>query len=115
MPICALPHTGRERHRSIGERVGPRTWSVIRLPVRVHPGAARDVVVLQDDGVLDVRLRARAVEGQANEALVRVLADRLLLRVRDVRLVQGLRSRQKLVEMDLESVGELRRRLVIDA
>jgi uncharacterized protein (TIGR00251 family) len=52
------------------------------------------------DGVLKVRVAAPAVEGAANTALVRLLADELGLGVRDVRIVAGARSRQKLVVVD---------------
>ena len=52
------------------------------------------------DGVLRVRVAAPAVEGAANTALVRLLADELGLAARDVRIVAGGRSRQKLVMVD---------------
>jgi uncharacterized protein len=49
------------------------------------------------DGALKVRVAAPAVEGAANTALIRLLADELGLAVRDVRIVAGAKSRQKLV------------------
>ena len=52
------------------------------------------------DGVLQVRVAAPAVEGAANTALVRLLADELGLAIRDVRIVAGARGRQKLVMID---------------
>jgi hypothetical protein len=52
------------------------------------------------DGVLKVRVAAPAVEGAANVALVRLLADELGLAARDVRIVAGAKSRQKLVVVD---------------
>ena len=81
------------------------------VAVRVHPGATREAVLLLPDGSLDVRLRARPVEGQANARLVELLADRLGLRKRDVVVVSGVRSRQKLVRVGVESAEELGRRL----
>jgi len=54
--------------------------SEITVSVRVHPGAMREAVTLLPDGSLDVRLRARAVEGQANAGLIDALAARLGLR-----------------------------------
>ena len=50
---------------------------MILVAVRVHPGASRDMVTLVDDA-LDVQLLARAVEGKANRALVRVIAGDLV-------------------------------------
>ncbi len=86
----------------------------ITVTVRVHPGASREGVVLLEDGALDVRLRARAVEGQANAGLVELLAERLKLRRREVEITAGLRSRQKLVRLALGSTDELCRRLGAD-
>jgi uncharacterized protein (TIGR00251 family) len=52
------------------------------------------------DGTLKVRVMAPAVEGSANNALVRVIADELRIPRRDVRIVAGAASRQKLVVID---------------
>ena len=49
------------------------------------------------DGVLRARVGAPAVEGAANNALVRLIADELGVAQRDVRIVAGASSRQKLV------------------
>jgi uncharacterized protein len=85
--------------------------SVIAVSVQVHPGASRDGVRLLPDGSLDVRLRARAIEGQANAGLVTLLAEQLGLRRRDVVIASGLRSRQKRMLLELASAEELARRL----
>lgn len=45
-------------------------------------------------------MAAPAVEGAANTALVRLLADELGLAGRDVRIVAGAKTRQKLVMVD---------------
>ena len=84
---------------------------MITVAVRVHPGASRVAVTLLDDGSLDVRVRPRAIDGKANDGVVEVLAERLGLRKRDVRIATGARARQKLVEIGLASHAELRRRL----
>ena len=84
---------------------------MIVVSVSVHPGAARDAVTLLDDGAIDVRLRARPVDGKANVALVRLLAERLGLRAREVRIARGAHARQKLIEVDLPSLADLRARL----
>ena len=52
------------------------------------------------DGVLRARVGAPAVEGAANHALIRLLADALAVPPRDVRIVAGASSRQKLVVVD---------------
>jgi hypothetical protein len=52
------------------------------------------------DGVLRVRVSAAAVEGAANTALIRLLSEELGVARRDVRIVAGATSRQKLVVVD---------------
>jgi uncharacterized protein (TIGR00251 family) len=47
-----------------------------------------------------VRVAAPAVEGAANTALVRLLADELGRAGRDVRIVAGAKTRQKLVMVE---------------
>lgn len=87
----------------------------ITVAVRVHPGASREGLALLPDGSLDVRLRARPVEGQANARLIELLAERLGLRKRDVAVVSGVRSRQKVVRIGVASSEELGRRLGVGA
>jgi uncharacterized protein YggU (UPF0235/DUF167 family) len=52
------------------------------------------------DGVLRARVGAPAVEGAANNALIRLIAEELGIAKRDVRIVAGAGSRQKLVVVD---------------
>lgn len=52
------------------------------------------------DGILKVRVMAPAVEGAANNALIRLLAEEIGVSRRDVRIVAGATSRQKLVVVD---------------
>jgi uncharacterized protein YggU (UPF0235/DUF167 family) len=76
-----------------------------RLAVRLTPGAAAERVDGWDvdaDGrpVLKVRVRARPVEGEANEALMKLLAKTLAVSRSSVVLARGGQSRLKLVAID---------------
>jgi uncharacterized protein len=73
------------------------TSAAVRFAVRLSPRSAVTRIEGVTDGVLRVHVAAPAVEGAANTALVRLLADELGLAARDVRIVAGARSRQKLV------------------
>jgi uncharacterized protein len=66
--------------------------------VRAHPGASRTGAEW-DGEVLHVRIRARAIEGAANRALIQAVADTLGVRRSAVSLVAGERSRNKLFEV----------------
>ena len=50
--------------------------------------------------MLRARVGAPAVEGAANSALIRMIADDLGVAKRDVRIVAGATSRQKLIVVD---------------
>jgi uncharacterized protein YggU (UPF0235/DUF167 family) len=52
------------------------------------------------DGVLHARVAAPAVEGAANQALLRLLADELAVPRRNVRLVAGAGGRGKLIVVE---------------
>ncbi len=84
---------------------------VSRLRVRVTPRGGRDSVDGFDaDGVLRVRVRAAPADGEANAAVVRLLARALGLATGRVTLVSGATSRVKLLEIQLDE-AELRERL----
>jgi uncharacterized protein (TIGR00251 family) len=68
--------------------------------VHVQPRASRDEVVGMHGAALKVRLRAPPVDGAANDALVALLAERLGVPRRAVRIVAGGTSRAKMVEID---------------
>jgi uncharacterized protein (TIGR00251 family) len=76
------------------------SFSSVRFAVRVTPRSAVERVEDPVDGVLKVRIMAPAVEGAANASLIRVLADELGIARRDVRIVAGASSRQKLVVIE---------------
>ena len=69
----------------------------VRFSVRLTPRAVADRVDGVLDGVLKARVTAPAVEGAANHALVRLLADELEVARDDIRIVAGATSRQKLI------------------
>jgi uncharacterized protein (TIGR00251 family) len=84
---------------------------MICVDVRAQPGARSESVAFQADGTLHARVRAPAVDGRANAAVLSVLARAARLRRRPVRLVSGDRVRQKRVEIGVASVEDLRQRI----
>lgn len=73
----------------------------VRVAVRVRPGSRREEVGGTWAGprgpALLVAVRARAVEGAANAAVVAALAAAFGVRRGDVELVSGARGRDKIV------------------
>jgi len=72
----------------------------VTLSVRVQPRARRDEIAAVRDGVLVVRVSAPALEGRANRALCRLLADRLGVAPSRVSVVRGEHARDKLVRIE---------------
>lgn len=79
-------------------------------PVRVFPRSNRNELMIAADG-LRARLIAPPVEGAANEALIALLAERLRLPKRSVRVARGATSRKKLLEITGLSADEFWQRL----
>ena len=79
--------------------------------VRVIPRASKNQIqgVLGD--ALKIRLQAPPVEGKANEALVRFLADTLRLPARNIGLLSGATGRNKRLRLEGLDVAEACSRL----
>lgn len=69
----------------------------ITVGIKVQPRASRNQIVGEQDGMLKVKLTAPPVEGEANQALVDYLASVLGTPRRNVILVKGESSRQKII------------------
>jgi uncharacterized protein YggU (UPF0235/DUF167 family) len=74
-----------------------------RLAVRVRPGSSRTRVGGRygdaPDAPLLVAVSARAVEGAATDAVLRAVADALGVRPRQVTLLRGATTRDKLLQI----------------
>ena len=70
----------------------PKGWL---LDVHVAPGAKKEGIAGIHDGALKVRIASPAIEGRANEALIRFIAKQLSVPKQAVQLVGGETSRRK--------------------
>jgi uncharacterized protein (TIGR00251 family) len=71
-----------------------------RIAVRLQPRASRDEIVGLRDGILVVRVTAPPVDGRANRALCKLVAQRAGVAPSRVSVVRGARSRDKLVAVE---------------
>jgi uncharacterized protein (TIGR00251 family) len=83
------------------------------LSVRVTPRARKtEVAGIRDDGTLKVRVTSPPVDGKANEALVKFLAEILGVRKRSIEIVAGHRGLDKLVSILDMTAEEAEKRIL---
>lgn len=82
-------------------------FDVVRLAVRLTPRGGADRVDAVLAGVLHVRVAAAPVDGAANDALIRLIAETLSVPRSAVRLVRGAQSRHKVIEIGAPGLHEI--------
>jgi uncharacterized protein (TIGR00251 family) len=82
-----------------------------RLRLRVSPGARSNAIVGRHGEGWKVRVTAAPEDGKANEAVLRLLAERVGVPRVNLKLVSGPSSRDKIVELSGVDAAEAERRL----
>jgi uncharacterized protein len=77
----------------------------VRITVQVAPNARRSEVMGVMDDAVKIRLQAQPIEGKANDALIRFLAETLKVPRSAVTIALGHTSRRKVVEIRAESLS----------
>ncbi len=83
------------------------------LPVRVQPRAKRAEIAGERDGVLIVRVTAPPIEGRANTAACKLIAEQVGMAPSRVRVKRGVASRDKVIEVEGADPSAVRRALGI--
>ena len=86
--------------------------SMATLRFHIVPNAKIDKVTGEHGGAIKIKLRAQAVEGKANAALRRLLADQLNISQSAIILEHGQRSRDKVIRIDGMTEEDVRSRLL---
>lgn len=80
------------------------------ITVRVTPRSGKNEIQgIMDDGTIKVRITSAPVEGQANETLLKFLADILDVKTSQLEILAGLSGKDKLISvigLDAETVHE---------
>lgn len=71
------------------------------LSIHLVPNASRSEIVGWVGESLKIRIAAPAIEGRANEALIRFLADKLDLAPSEIEIAGGMTSKQKRLKIPL--------------
>jgi uncharacterized protein (TIGR00251 family) len=82
------------------------------LRVHIIPNAKIDTVMGEHGDAIKIKLRAPAVEGKANAALRKFLAEELDIPQRAIVLERGERSRDKVIRIDDLNEEVIYRRLL---
>lgn len=77
-----------------------KTAPGVTLSVRIQPRASKNQIVPMEGGGVKIRLTAPPVDGAANEALVRFLADTFSVPKAHVEILSGHTSRNKIVRIE---------------
>lgn len=71
-----------------------------KVSVRVKPGSKKGPLVeANENGELVVYVRERAVDGKANDAVIKILAKHFSVAKSQVAIAHGQQSRQKLIKI----------------
>ncbi|SFL46303.1 DUF167 domain-containing protein [Rugamonas rubra] len=84
----------------------------VRLAVQIQANAKKTEVIGVLEDALKIKLHAQPIEGKANEALIRFLADALSVPKSAIALTHGQTNKRKLLELSSskltpESVAKL--------
>jgi uncharacterized protein len=84
---------------------------VTRLSVRVIPNAKSNQIIAISQGTVRIKVRAVAKDGKANAELVYFLTDLLDCHRSQVEIIQGVKTRTKLLEIRDSDPEEISRKL----
>lgn len=76
-----------------------REGEALILTLHIQPGAKRSEVTGLHGDALKIRLAAPPIEGRANEALLKFIAELCGVPQRNVELLRGAQSRHKMVKV----------------
>ncbi len=76
---------------------------MIQKRVKVKPNSKSQNIKEEADGSLIVQLKSSPVDGKANDELIKLLAKQFDVPKSNIRIKSGLSSRQKLIEVDIDS------------
>ena len=71
----------------------------MKISVKVIPNAKRQSIELMADKSLKVHLKVKPVEGKANEALIKILAEYYQVSRFSIEILQGEKGRNKLISI----------------
>ena len=69
-----------------------------KYQITVKPGSSQEKIIEAAPGELIVYLRVKAHDGEANDALIKLLSKHFKVGKTTIKILRGQKSRQKLIE-----------------
>jgi hypothetical protein len=73
----------------------------MKIYVRVIPGAKVEQIQESFDGNIKMWVKGKPIEGEANRALIKLLAKHFKVAQSSIKIVNGLKNRKKVIEIDM--------------
>ena len=91
----------------------PNPGESCTIKIRVQPKSSRNQVDGFQDGALRVRVTSAPTEGQANAAVIAILAKTLGVSKSRLEIIRGYSSRDKVVSVDTLTEQEVQRKIEV--
>ncbi len=65
------------------------------IRIKVHSGSRKESIVKKSDNSFEVRVKEKAIMGQANQAVISLLSSYLKIPLSEVKLVRGFKAKNK--------------------
>ncbi len=75
---------------------------MIRLLIKVKPGSGKDEIIVDSGNNLSVKIKAKPIDGEANEYLIEYLAKEFNISKGNIQLEKGATSRLKRIALTME-------------
>ncbi|MDD5136555.1 MAG: DUF167 domain-containing protein [Candidatus Omnitrophica bacterium] len=72
---------------------------MVRISVKVKPGSKQDSVEAAGEGQYTVRVKERAIEGRANDAVIRLLSEYFDVPKSSISIVRGIKGKLKMIAL----------------
>lgn len=70
------------------------------IKVKVFPNSKKEEVVKIEQGKFEVKVKAKPVKGEANRAVINLLASYFQISPAKIKLIKGFKERNKVFEID---------------
>ena len=85
-----------------------------RISVQIVPNARKDEVCGFLGDAVKIKIKAKPVEGKANEHLIKFLSEKLMISQKEISIISGFTSKHKILEINTIDTTEVLVRLGLD-